>query len=153
MSCFQSVDITLVLDDSKGANQRKCFSLFDIDDDQESLYQLRAKEWFPFGLTLDVPGSDLPQKVQVLQRKEKACVNRDTCSCLCLCCSSLHVLILLCLCLRTMLVCAVCVNQSLVSVTLTIFSDGNFYLTVISMNGRHSKNPKIRDKCMAVRHR
>ena len=65
MPCFQRVEINLALDDARGAGLRTNFSLVDVDDDQESLYQQRAKAWFPFGLTLSVSGVQLPQKVQV----------------------------------------------------------------------------------------
>ena len=65
MSSFLKVDIRLIIDDGRNSNQKIFFNLRDIDDDLESLYQTRAKEWFPFSLTMKVPGLDLPQIVQV----------------------------------------------------------------------------------------
>ena len=65
MSSFQKVDIRLVIDDGRNASQKICFDLRDIEDDLESLYQTRAKDWFPFSLTMKVPGLDLLQTVQV----------------------------------------------------------------------------------------
>ena len=65
MSSFLKVDISLVIDDGKNANQKKFFNLREIEDDLESLYQTRAKEWFPFSLTMKVPGLDPHQTVQV----------------------------------------------------------------------------------------
>lgn len=65
MSSFLKVDISLVIDDGKNANQKIFFNLREIEDDLESLYQARAKEWFPFSLTMKVPGLDPHQTVQV----------------------------------------------------------------------------------------
>ena len=65
MSSFLKVDIRLVIDDGRNSNQKTFFNLRDIDDDMESLYQTRAKEWFPFSLTMKVPGLDPHQTVQV----------------------------------------------------------------------------------------
>ena len=65
MSSFLKVDISLVIDDGKNANQKIFFNLREIEDDLESLYQTRAKEWFPFSLTMKVPGLDPHQTVQV----------------------------------------------------------------------------------------
>ena len=65
MSSFLKVDIRLVIDDGRNSNQKTYFNLRDIDDDLESLYQTRAKEWFPFSLTMKVPGLDPHQTVQV----------------------------------------------------------------------------------------
>ena len=65
MSSFLKVDISLVIDDGKNANQKVFFNLREIEDDLESLYQTRAKEWFPFSLTMKVPGLDPHQTVQV----------------------------------------------------------------------------------------
>lgn len=65
MSSFLKVDIRLVIDDGRNSNQKTCFDLREIDDDLESLYQTRAKEWFPFSLTMKVPGLDAHQTVQV----------------------------------------------------------------------------------------
>ena len=62
-SSFQKVDIDVLIDESK--NNRICVSLKDINDDLESLYHDRAKEWFPFTLSLKLPGFKLPQTVQV----------------------------------------------------------------------------------------
>lgn len=64
MSSFLKVDISLVIDDGKNANQKIFFNLREIEDDLESLYQTRAKEWFPFSLTMKVPGLDPHQTVQ-----------------------------------------------------------------------------------------
>ena len=65
MSSFLKVDIRLVIDDGRNSNQKTYFNLREIDDDLESLYQTRAKEWFPFSLTMKVPGLDPHQTVQV----------------------------------------------------------------------------------------
>ena len=65
MSSFLKVDLRLVIDDGRNSNQKTFFDLREIDDDLESLYQTRAKEWFPFSLTMKVPGLDPHQTVQV----------------------------------------------------------------------------------------
>ena len=65
LSSFLKVDIRLVIDDGRNSNQKKFFDLREIDDDLESLYQIRAKAWFPFSLTMRVPGLDPLQTVQV----------------------------------------------------------------------------------------
>ncbi|XP_078348913.1 structural maintenance of chromosomes flexible hinge domain-containing protein 1-like [Oculina patagonica] len=63
-SSFLKVNIRLVIDDGRNSNQKTFFDLREIDDDLESLYQTRAKEWFPFSLTMKVPGLDPHQTVQ-----------------------------------------------------------------------------------------
>ena len=65
MSSFLKVDIRLVIDDGRNSNQKTFFNLREIDDDLESLYQTRAKDWFPFSLTMKVPGLNPHQTVQV----------------------------------------------------------------------------------------
>ncbi|KAK2571643.1 Structural maintenance of chromosomes flexible hinge domain-containing protein 1 [Acropora cervicornis] len=52
MSSFLKVDIKLVIEDGRNSNQKKTFNLRDVDDDIESLYQTRAKDWFTFSLTM-----------------------------------------------------------------------------------------------------
>lgn len=64
ISSFLKVDIRLVIDDGRNANQKTFYNLREIDDDLESLYQTRAKDWFPFSLTMKVPGLDPHQTVQ-----------------------------------------------------------------------------------------
>ncbi|XP_015762340.1 PREDICTED: structural maintenance of chromosomes flexible hinge domain-containing protein 1-like [Acropora digitifera] len=64
MSSFLKVDIKLVIEDGRNSNQKKTFNLRDVDDDIESLYQTRAKDWFPFSLTMKVPNQDAHQTVQ-----------------------------------------------------------------------------------------
>ena len=73
MSSFLKVDIRLVIDDGRNSNQKTYFNLREIDDDLESLYQTRAKEWFPFSLTMKVPGLDPHQTVQVCFFYERTC--------------------------------------------------------------------------------
>ena len=65
LSSFLKVDIRLIIDDGRNSNQKTYFNLRDIEDDIESLYQTRAKEWFPFSLTMKVPDLDPHQTVQV----------------------------------------------------------------------------------------
>lgn len=65
LSSFLKVDIKLIIDDGRNSNHKIFFNLRDVDDDMESLYQTRAKEWFPFSLTMKVPGLDPHQTVQV----------------------------------------------------------------------------------------
>ncbi|XP_032236995.2 structural maintenance of chromosomes flexible hinge domain-containing protein 1-like isoform X1 [Nematostella vectensis] len=60
-TCFRKVDIEVLFGD--GRNTRSV-ALRDITDDLESRYQNNAKEWFPFKLTLKVPGLEMPQIVQ-----------------------------------------------------------------------------------------
>ncbi|XP_073245527.1 structural maintenance of chromosomes flexible hinge domain-containing protein 1-like [Porites lutea] len=64
LSSFLKVDIRLIIDDGRNSNQKTYFNLRDIEDDIESLYQTRAKEWFPFSLTMKVPDLDPHQTVQ-----------------------------------------------------------------------------------------
>ena len=70
MSSFLKVDIKLVIEDGRNSNQKKTFNLRDVDDDIESLYQTRAKDWFPFSLTMKVPNQDAHQTVQVANFKK-----------------------------------------------------------------------------------
>lgn len=65
MSSFLKVDIRLIIDDGRNSSQKIFFNLRDVDDDMESLYQTRAKAWFPFSLTMKVPGLEPHQTVQV----------------------------------------------------------------------------------------
>lgn len=65
LSSFLKVDIRLIIDDGRNSNQKTYFNLRDIEDDIESLYQTRAKAWFPFSLTMKVPDLDPHQTVQV----------------------------------------------------------------------------------------
>ena len=65
LGVFLKVDIRLIIDDGRNSNEKVLFNLRDIDDDIESLYQTRAKEWFPFSLTMKVPNQDTHQTVQV----------------------------------------------------------------------------------------
>lgn len=64
LGVFLKVDIRLIIDDGRNSNEKVLFNLRDIDDDIESLYQTRAKEWFPFSLTMKVPNQDTHQTVQ-----------------------------------------------------------------------------------------
>lgn len=59
------MDIRLIIDDGRNCNQKTYFNLRDIEDDIESLYQTRAKAWFPFSLKMKVPDLDPQQTVQV----------------------------------------------------------------------------------------
>jgi hypothetical protein len=62
---FQNVNIKVFMDEVRNSSQRKSLDLCEVTDDTETRYQTRSKEWFPFSLTLKVPGMALPQTVQV----------------------------------------------------------------------------------------
>ena len=78
MSSYLKVDIKLVIEDGRNSNQKRVFNLRDVDDDIESLYQTRAKDWFPFSLTMKVPNQDAHQTVQVASFKRHFCFIRSS---------------------------------------------------------------------------